>query len=68
MPGQAATVLADQVHRTWSNVKILLTSGYAEAALKDRKKVGAGANWLQKPYTKTGLAEKVRAVLDGRTT
>jgi two-component SAPR family response regulator len=44
------------------DVKILLTSGYAEPAVASQG-LSAGA-WLKKPYTAAELARKIRSILD----
>jgi PAS domain S-box-containing protein len=48
------------------NVKVLLSSGYNEIEAVERFAGKGLAGFIQKPYTATGLAEKVREALVGR--
>jgi PAS domain S-box-containing protein len=65
MPGgMSGDELAEAALAVRPDVKILITSGYAEPEIA-RQGMGAGA-WLKKPYSATDLAHKVRAVLDQR--
>ena len=45
-------------------VKTLFMSGYTEDIIAKRGIISAGLNFIHKPFVLTGLAEKVRAVLD----
>ena len=64
MPGgMNGNDLAEAALAAKPDIKVLLTSGYAEPAVA-RRKLRAGA-WLKKPYTAIELAEIVRDVLDG---
>jgi CheY-like chemotaxis protein len=48
----------------WPHIRILYTSGYAPDTLTKGGRLLDGAALLPKPYTKSELARKVRAVLD----
>jgi CheY-like chemotaxis protein len=67
MPGSLnGVVLADKVRERRPEVSVLLTTGYNEELVAD----GAGATALQvlgKPYSRTQLADRVRAALNART-
>jgi CheY-like chemotaxis protein len=55
--------LAGTARRRRPNLKILLTSGYAEAALADRAADDETFTILTKPYNRRALAERIRSVL-----
>jgi CheY-like chemotaxis protein len=59
MPGMSGIELAQEVQRWQPGIRVLLTSGYTEAAVG----IG-GAQFLNKPYTPDELTAKVREVLD----
>jgi CheY-like chemotaxis protein len=64
MPGgMNGRELAEQARRRRPALKVLFTSGYAEAALTDRGAVDGAFQILTKPYSKSKLAEKIRATL-----
>ena len=44
---------------------MLLTTGYAEASLERTDAGGSEFDLLNKPYRRTDLVRRVRAVLDG---
>ncbi|MCA1408361.1 PAS domain S-box protein [Ensifer sp. IC3342] len=52
--------LAQQVRALKPDVKVLLTSGYAEPSAAGK----AAGSWLQKPYTARQLALRLRQLLD----
>jgi len=45
-------------------MKVLFTSGYAIHAIARNGAIEAGVAFIQKPFTPTKLARKVRGVLD----
>jgi PAS domain S-box-containing protein len=49
-------------------LKILLTSGYADEALRVQDGQGAGLKILRKPYSRAELARAIRQSLDGDST
>lgn len=64
MPGgMTGGELAQHVRALRPHVKMLFTSGYAEPSVVG-KELSDGGNWLQKPYTATELARRLRALLD----
>jgi len=64
MPGGVdGAELAEELARRRPEVRILLTSGYAEPEAIARSSKG-NVNWLRKPYSTAELARKLRAVLD----
>jgi hypothetical protein len=45
-------------------MKVLYISGYTESVVPLKTIVDAGAHFLQKPFTPSSLARKIREVLD----
>ncbi|HXG45552.1 MAG TPA: PAS domain S-box protein [Gemmatimonadales bacterium] len=64
MPGMTGTELAEQVRRRYPGIRVLLTSGYTEAAPVQQGLWAGVAQFLNKPYTPDELTAKVRQVLD----
>ncbi len=65
--GISGIELAHEVRRRWPNLKIILTSGFAEpAAIKDGL-LRTAAGWLGKPYGLKELQAKLRELLDSRS-
>ena len=65
MPGMSGKDLADRVLAGRPQTKILYMSGYTGDVLADRGVLAAGTELLQKPFTPSTLASRVREVLDG---
>jgi PAS domain S-box-containing protein len=64
MPGgMSGDELAQHARRKNPNLKVLLTSGYAEPEIAGRELAFSGS-WLKKPYTSKELALKLRSLLD----
>jgi FixJ family two-component response regulator len=59
--------LVEQLLPRRPGLKVLLMSGYTEDAVVRHGIADAKANFLQKPFTLSGLAKKVREVLDRRS-
>jgi PAS domain S-box-containing protein len=65
MPGGIDGVeLADRARQIRPQLKVLLTSGYPESALRSRSPTGRLPDLLMKPYRRSDLAGGIRAVLD----
>lgn len=64
MPKMGGKDLADTVHRLRPEVKTLFMSGYTGSAIVAEDIMRIGAYFLQKPFTSSILAKKVRDVLD----
>ncbi len=64
MPGMSGRELADQLRQMHSGLRVLYVSGYADHAIARHGIVDEGVTFLQKPFTPTTLARKVREVLD----
>jgi len=64
MPGMSGRELADRLRVTRPNLRRLFMSGNADAVIVHRGALGAGMNFLEKPFTPQALAVKVRELLD----
>jgi two-component system cell cycle sensor histidine kinase/response regulator CckA len=64
MPRMGGTSLAEQVASLYPGVKVLLISGYSEAALDKRDDLAKAIPFLYKPFTPYDLTNKIRKVLD----
>ncbi|MCF4126113.1 hybrid sensor histidine kinase/response regulator [Methylobacterium sp. SyP6R] len=66
MPGgMNGVMLAREARRRQPRLKVLLTTGYAEASLERTDAGGSEFEIINKPYRRMELARRVRAVLDG---
>jgi PAS domain S-box-containing protein len=65
MPGMNGDELVPILNRTYPSLRIVLTSGYPEADVRDAFLPGSVAGFLQKPYTVAALIEKVEETLRG---
>lgn len=63
MPKMGGEKLATELGPRRPEMRILFTSGYAEAA--HDQGLGPGANFLQKPYSPQQLVDRIRKVIDG---
>jgi PAS domain S-box-containing protein len=64
LPHMGGMELADRVRASFPLVRILFTSSYTENAIVRQGVLEKGAALLQKPFTPSALARKVREVLD----
>jgi len=64
MPGANGQVLAEQLVKSISGLKVLYTSGYTDSVATLQAIRASSAAFLQKPYSSDSLARKVRSVLD----
>jgi len=68
MPGgMNGVVLAREVKRRLPKIKVLLTTGYAEASLERTDAGGSEYEVVNKPFTRQQLLRKARLVLEGPT-
>jgi CheY-like chemotaxis protein len=65
MPHMSGKELADRVQSLHPHTKILFTSAYTESAIVHQGVLNKGVALLQKPFTPSALAHKLRTVLDG---
>jgi two-component system cell cycle sensor histidine kinase/response regulator CckA len=64
LPGMGGSEVAARIHDLHPQAKILYTSGYTDDVIVRRGLMERGAAFLEKPFTPTVLARKVREVLD----
>jgi PAS domain S-box-containing protein len=64
MPHMSGKELADRVRALYPHTRILFTSAYTENAIVHQGVLNQGVALLQKPFTPSALAHKVREVLD----
>jgi PAS domain S-box-containing protein len=64
MPHMSGKELADRVQALYPHTKILFTSAYTENAIVLQGVLDKGVTLLQKPFTPSALAHKLREVLD----
>jgi len=64
MPHMSGGQLAKELETSRPETRVLFVSGYAGQTVLDHKVVDVEHNFLQKPFTLTQLAMKVRTILD----
>jgi PAS domain S-box-containing protein len=64
MPHMSGKELADRVQSLYPHTKILFTSAYTESAIVHQGVLNKGVALLQKPFTPSALARKLREILD----
>jgi PAS domain S-box-containing protein len=64
MPHMSGRELADRVRALYPRTRILFTSAYTENAIVHQGVLNKGVALLQKPFTPSALAHKVREMLD----
>jgi two-component system cell cycle sensor histidine kinase/response regulator CckA len=65
MPGMSGRELARRVVERWPATKVLYMSGYADDAVERHGVLDPGTAFMQKPFTPSALARRVRDVLGG---
>jgi two-component system cell cycle sensor histidine kinase/response regulator CckA len=64
MPDMSGLVLASRVQAAHPEARVLYMSGYSGGAVVQDGMLEPGTAFLQKPFTPSALAQKVREVLD----
>jgi nitrogen-specific signal transduction histidine kinase/CheY-like chemotaxis protein len=64
MPHMSGKELSDRIRAIYPHTKILFTSAYTENAIVHQGMLNEGVTLLQKPFTPSALANKVRETLD----
>ena len=64
MPGESGLQLARRLLEVRPNLRVLYMSGYSDEAIVRHGLLDPGTTFLQKPFTPTALARKVRELLD----
>jgi CheY-like chemotaxis protein len=67
MPGMGGAELIRRLARSQPEMKALFISGYTEGAALHQGVRTVGVAYLQKPFTPSALAEKVREVLEAKS-
>ena len=64
MPEMGGEELHQTLRRRWSQMKMILMSGYPLGESGRKFMEDAGTAWIQKPFTASSLAQTVRAILE----
>ncbi|HTL72371.1 MAG TPA: response regulator, partial [bacterium] len=64
MPHMSGKELANRIRSLFPQTKILFTSAYTEGAIVHQGALDPGVALLQKPFTPSALASKVREILN----
>ncbi len=67
MPGISGRILADQLKQKRPDVKVVFMSGYTGQRVGEKDILEPGSLFLQKPFTREGLARKIREALQVST-
>ncbi len=65
MPGMNGRDLAERLQSDCSELKVLFMSGYTANVIAHRRVLDEGMNFIQKPFSKKELANKVKKALEG---
>ena len=64
MPQMSGTMLAERVRELLPNIRLIFMSGYPGSTISEHGQLIANTTFIQKPFSITMLATKVREVLD----
>jgi PAS domain S-box-containing protein len=64
MPGLSGPDAVEAIHAIHPESAVLFASGYTADAISDRSVLPSGVALIEKPYTSSELAQRVRAILD----
>jgi FixJ family two-component response regulator len=65
MPGMSGPVAAERLQALRPGTRVLLMSGYTDAAIGRDGALDSRAHFIQKPFSASALLAKVREVLAG---
>ncbi len=65
MPKVSGKELAEKLLNARSQLKVLFMSGYTDNAIVHHGVLDQGTHFLEKPFTVSSLAQRIREVLDG---
>jgi len=63
MPGMSGKALTDELCARWPDIKVLFMSGYPNEVILRHGLMNGAINYLEKPFTPSELAAKVRGLL-----
>jgi signal transduction histidine kinase len=66
MPNMSGPTLAEQLAKVRPEARVLFVSGYTETVANQRGGLGEGVAFLQKPFTPSTLAQRLRELLDAQ--
>ena len=64
MPGMSGKELAEALRARWPEIRVLFMSGYPNEVILRHGLMNAEVNYLEKPFTPSDLAAKVREVME----
>jgi len=64
LPGMGGRVLVERLRRTIPDIKVIYMSGYTDDAVVRHGVLESDIAFLQKPFTVTALATKLRSTLE----
>jgi len=64
MPKMNGKILADNLLLKYPKIKILFMSGYTDDTLGENGAISKSTNFIQKPFSVTGLSEKIREIIE----
>ncbi len=64
LPGRNGRDLADEATAKRPGLRVLFMTGYSRNAIVHNGRLDQGVNMIQKPFTQTALAAKIRSLLD----
>jgi YesN/AraC family two-component response regulator len=65
MPELNGRVLAERLESLFPSLRVLFMSGYSDEAVVRHGMIRPNTAFIEKPFSESGLARKVREVLDG---
>ena len=65
--GMNGRQLVEEAKKTYPNLKVLFTTGYARNAIVHDGRLDPGVELLTKPFTQAGLGEKLRDIIDAKS-